>query len=108
MADFRFDTATRRSVSVADRSGTQVQTYGIVNDLTDIDIAPDSGYSAAPVTAAVRTGYVFQINEGDGFYRYGAIQVTAVGSNYIIFNWSYQTDPGNPELIRVGRIARMP
>jgi hypothetical protein len=30
---------------------------------------------------------------------YGAIRVTAVGPNYIIFDWSYQTDPGNPELV---------
>jgi hypothetical protein len=89
-------------------SGTKVQSFGIVHDLTDIDIAPVSGYSSAPVTALVRTGYVFQIDEGDGFLRYGALEVSAVGSNYIIFDWSYQTDPGNPELLRVGRIARMP
>jgi hypothetical protein len=89
-------------------TGTKVQTWGIVNDLTDVDIAPATGYSSAPATALVRTAYVFQIDEGDGFLRYGAIKVTAVGSNYIIFDWSYQTDPGNPELLRMGRIARMP
>jgi hypothetical protein len=89
-------------------TGTKVQSFGIVNDLTDIDIAPATGYASTPVTALVRTGYVFQIDVGDGFFRYGAIKVSAVGSNYIIFDWSYQTDPGNPELIRVGRIAGMP
>ncbi len=89
-------------------TGTKVQQFGIIDDLTDVDIAPASGYGSAPATASVRTGYVFQIDEGDGFFRYGAIKVTAVGSNYIVFDWSYQTDPGNPELLRMGRIASMP
>ena len=89
-------------------SGTKVQIFGAINDLTQVDIAPSTGYSSAAVTASVLMGYVFQLDDGDGFFRYGAIKVVAVGSNYVIFDWSYQTDPGNPELIRVGRIASMP
>ena len=89
-------------------TGTKILNFGTIDDLTDIDIAPASGYGTAPLTATVRTGYVFQIDEGDGFFRYGAIKVSAVGSNYIIFDWSYQTDPGNPELIRVGRTVAGP
>ncbi len=48
-------------------------------------------------------GYVFQITEPtvDAFFRYGALKVIALGPEYVIFDWSYQTDPGNPELIRV-------
>lgn len=89
-------------------SGTTVQVVSPVDQLTDIDFAPASGYQSAGAIASVRTGYIFQINEGDGFFRYGALHVSAVGANYVIFDWSYQTDPGNPELLRVGRIARMP
>jgi len=43
-------------------------------------------------------GYVFQRNEG-GAYHYGALRVTAVSRQYVIFDWSVQTDPGNPELV---------
>ncbi len=82
-------------------SGTKVQAFTPIDQLTDIDVAPAGGYGGGGLAAQVRTGYVFQMDEGDGFFRYGAIKVSAVGSNYIIFDWSYQTDPGNPELIRV-------
>jgi hypothetical protein len=36
---------------------------------------------------------------GDGFLRYGAVRVTHVGQTFLIFDWAYQTDPGNPELL---------
>ena len=37
--------------------------------------------------------------QGDGLVRYGAVRVSHVGQNFLIFDWSYQTDPGNPELL---------
>ena len=88
------------------RTGTTVQVYGAlaVEDLTSIDIAPDGGYGRTAVQAVPGFGYVFQMAaELDGFYRYGALRVTAVGSDYIIVDWAYQTDPGNPELARAIR-----
>ena len=30
--------------------------------------------------------------------RYGAIRVTHVGRKFMILDWAFQTDPGNPEL----------
>ena len=82
------------------RAGVTLQVYGSapVADLTDVDYAPDSGYSRAAITAAPMWGYVFQTTVGS-FYMYGAIRVTAVGPKYVILDWSYQTDPGNPELV---------
>jgi len=46
-------------------------------------------------------GYVFQIIDGTSLH-YGALRVTQVGRDYLIFDWSVQTDPGNPELLRAG------
>ncbi|HEY2806681.1 MAG TPA: hypothetical protein VGI92_12560 [Gemmatimonadales bacterium] len=91
------------------RSNTQVQMIGTtpVTDITDIDIAPVSGYSHAAVPAQPGFGYVFQMDEGDGFYRYGALRVVALGTNYVVFDWSYQTDPGNPELLRQYPVHRV-
>jgi len=84
------------------RTNTDMLRYSAspITDLTDIDIAPVSGYTRAPILATPGYGYVFRMDEGDGYYRYGAVRVTALGSNYIVFDWSYQTDPGNPELLR--------
>jgi hypothetical protein len=69
-----------------------------VDDLTSIDFAPATGYDRAMIQAVPGYGYVFQRNEG-GAYHYAALRVTAVSRQYVIFDWSVQTDPGNPELI---------
>ena len=83
------------------RSGTTIVRYGDspIGDLTDIDVAPETGYSRTPIEAVPGWGYVFQMDVGDGFYRYGALRVSHTGRDLIIFDWSFQTDPGNPELV---------
>jgi hypothetical protein len=80
-------------------SGTRMQVYGQVADLTSIDFAPAAGYSRNMFQAVPTYGYVFEIVEGTTL-RYGALRVTHVGRDYLIFDWSFQTDVGNPELIR--------
>jgi hypothetical protein len=70
--------------------------------LTSIDFAPAAGYSRDMIQAVPGYGYVFEIVEG-ATVRYGALRVTHVGRDYLIFDWSFQTDPGNPELqVRAG------
>jgi len=90
---------------VPQRANTTFQQFGAqpIHDLTAIDIAPVGGYARTALAAQPRFGYVFQMDEGDGYYRYGAVRVVATGTNYVIFDWSYQTDRGNPELIRTVR-----
>jgi len=86
------------------RSGTGIEPYanGPVADLTSIDIAPNISYSSAPIQALPGWGYVVEMSGGDGFARYGAVRVTHVGQSFLILDWAFQTDPGNPELV-VGR-----
>ena len=95
---------------VPEFSGTQIRLYSTspVADLTSIDSASATGYSRNMIQAVPGYGYVFQIVEGTTL-RYGALRVTHVGRDYLIFDWSFQTDPGNPELvIRAGQSVAMP
>lgn len=88
------------------RQGTGAEFYADipVEDLTSIDFAEDRSYASTPIEAAVGFGYVFEmVAEADDFARYGAIRVTHVGQEFLILDWAFQTDPGNPELIVAGR-----
>jgi hypothetical protein len=96
-----------------ERPGTGVEFYseGPVPDLTSIDGAPclpttdpnDCGaYSSAPIEAFTGMGYVFEMTSDDPddpFLRFGAVRVTHAGPSFLILDWSFQTDPGNPQLL---------
>lgn len=86
------------------RPNTTVALYGSVpvGDLTGIDYAPIDGYDVTGIEAVPGWGYVFEMSGGDGFARYGAVRVTHVGTDFLIIDWAYQTDPGNPELLVAG------
>jgi hypothetical protein len=90
---------------VPEFSGTSLRLYSNqpVADLTSIDFAPASGYSRNMIQAQPGYGYVFQIVEGTTV-RYAALRVTHVGRSFLIFDWSVQTDPGNPELLVHGNL----
>jgi len=92
------------------RVGTGVEFYDEipVGDLTSVDFAaciPDSSpdgcapYTTSPIEASPGFGYVFEMDGGDGFVRYGAVRVTHVGPTLVILDWAFQTDRGNPELL---------
>ena len=87
---------------VPEFSGTSMRYYSgaPVSDLTSIDFAPASGYSRNMFLALPGYGYVFQIVDGPTALHYAGLRVTHVGRDYVIFDWSVQTDPGNPELLR--------
>jgi hypothetical protein len=99
------------------RHGTGVEFYSDVpvEDLTSIDVAPClassdpsvcGAYRTTPIEAAPGYAYVFEMEAGDSFLRYGALRVTHVGRTFLIMDWAYQTDPGNPELLVGSRIGR--
>ena len=90
------------------RPGTGVEFYADtpLEDLTSVDVAPCIGttpgectaYETSPIEAAPGFGYVFQTVDGDEI-RYGAVRVNHVGQTFLILDWAFQTDPGNPELL---------
>jgi hypothetical protein len=84
------------------RAGTGVEYYdnnNPVEDLTSIDFAADRTYATSGILAIPGYGYVFEMDGGDGFKRYGAVRLSHVGHDFLILDWAYQTDPGNPELL---------
>jgi len=97
---YLFRDVTNELFFVPRRTGTTVALYGTepVGDLTEIDVAPLNGYDVTGIQVSPGYGYVFEMDGGDGFARYGAIRPTHVGRDFILLDWSYQTDPGNPEL----------
>jgi len=84
------------------RAGTGVEYYSEndpVEDLTSIDFADDLEYRTTGIQALPGFGYVFETDGGDDFVRYGAVRVLHVGTTFLIMDWAFQTDPGNPELL---------
>jgi hypothetical protein len=92
------------------RIGTGVEFYSTdpVGDLTSVDFAPclpgptpDSceAYPTSPIQASPGLGYVFELIDSGGRLRFGAVRVTHVGQTFLILDWAFQTDPGNPELL---------
>ncbi|MDQ3698643.1 MAG: hypothetical protein M3373_11570 [Gemmatimonadota bacterium] len=101
--DFRIERRPDGSLWFAPvRAGVRVALYGnsIVTDLTSIDVAPVSGYSTGAIEALPGYLYVFETLETDGLH-YGAVRVTHVSRDYVIVDWAYQSDPGNPDLHRM-------
>jgi hypothetical protein len=87
------------------RSDVAVTLYSTkpVTDLTSIDRAPTAGFGATAIQAVAGYGYVFRITKADGVH-YAGVRVAYVARDYVVFDWSYQTGPGNAELNR-GPIA---
>jgi hypothetical protein len=44
--------------------------------------------------------YVFRVQKTDGVH-FAAARVAYVATDYVVFDWSYQSAPGNAELSRI-------
>ena len=103
-ADFRVERRTDGSLWLTPvRADVRVALYSTlpVTDLTSIDVAPvRSAFAAGAIEAVPGYAYVFETSLADGLH-YGAVRVTHVSADYVILDWAWQSDPGNPELRRV-------
>ncbi len=90
-------------VAVPTDPPTQIQDYGYTRSLEEIDWAPESGWSNLGWVEAIRGhGYVVWTYDN----HFGAIRITDFQGEYIVFDWSYQTSEGNPELKGVPGLLR--
>jgi hypothetical protein len=100
--DFRID------VNASDSSlwlvplfaGDSLEQYGTIAiaDLDSIHTAPATGYSRDSLKAQLGFGYVFKRWQTTTTYYYAALRVTALTHQFVIVDWSIQTNPGNPDL----------
>lgn len=86
------------------RDDVRVMVYGDrpIVDLTTIDRAPSATFQPGSVEAVSGYGYVFSVKQADGTHV-AAVHVDYVARDYVVLDWSYQTAPGSPELLRADR-----
>ena len=70
----------------------------------DWTTAPLSGYSPVGVAIEPEFTYMWRVVESDGLARYAAVRVTLLGTDQagaelMIFDWAYQLQAGNPQLV---------
>ena len=83
------------------RTGVTMMLYSTkpVADLTSIDRAPATGFANVTIEALAGYAYVFRVQKADGVH-FAAIRVAFVTKDYVVFDWAYQSAPGNAELSR--------
>jgi hypothetical protein len=83
------------------RPGATMALYSTkpVVELTSIDRAPATGLSNVTIEALAGYAYVFRVTKADGVH-FAAIRVAFTTPGYIVFDWAYQSAPGNAELSR--------
>ncbi len=78
------------------RSDTWIQDFGYTESLDEITYAPEYGWSTTGVVEAILGHtYIFWIWDN----HFAKVRLSAIGPDYVIFDWAYQIDPGNPELV---------
>jgi len=93
---YGYDEAGEAPYLYIGRPGGLMQDFGYTTSLDDITYAPTDGWSSTGIVEAI-LGHVYIFWTWDN--HFAKIRVTSVTTNYIIFDWAYQVDPGNPELI---------
>lgn len=103
-ATFRFDEIDGVP-RIVPANGAEVIDVGFVDALGTgcfgqcLTFAPESGYLPEALQALVGDAYVFRIPRGaDRFF--GVIRVSHVAPGVLVFDWAFQTDEGNRELLR--------
>ncbi len=78
--------------------GTDLQPAGYVDSLDELDWAPDGGWSTEEADVVIlRTGHAYWVWTWEN--NYAKFRVQLVGEDFVVLDWAYQTDVGNPELV---------
>lgn len=79
---------------------------GVGADATCVDVAtaPTTGYTTDDMPLVIENSYVLRVQGSDGQIHYGVIRVTHLGTDQdgndlMIFDWAYQLQANNPDLV---------
>lgn len=97
--DIYFSVAGAGLRMVAPFVDTDIQDAGWASTLDAVDYAPGAGWSPTGTVELIAGHcYVVRIESG-GVYNFAKFRVTSVSSGQVVFDWAYQTDPNNGELM---------
>jgi hypothetical protein len=77
------------------RPNAEIQDMGYTSTLDDISSAPTVGWSVAGSVEAIE-GHTYVVRTAET--NYAKIRITGVFLHQLLFDWAYQTAPGNIEL----------
>lgn len=75
---------------------TDIQDMGWTSNLDAIDFAPPAGWSPTGSVELI-PGHAYVVWTRDN--HYAKFRVTSLSASAVVFDWAYQTDPGNGELM---------
>jgi hypothetical protein len=93
---FGYDDGTNTFYFFTGHPAGLIQDFGYTSSLDEITYAPQQGWSQTGVVEAIQ-GHTYIMHTWDN--HYAKFRVTAIGTNSVMFDWAYQVDPGNPELV---------
>ena len=97
--DIYFHSAGGVLTMVAPFVDTDLQDAGYASTLDAVDFAPSSGWSPSGIVELIPGHcYVARVATGSS-YNYAKFRVTSVNAALVVFDWAYQIDPDNRELL---------
>jgi len=85
------------------RAGVDIQDYGYVESMDEVDWAPTNGWALLPKTALIPGhSYIVRILDVQGRYNFAKIYIAELTPDHVTMDWAYQTAPDNPELVSTG------
>jgi len=89
------DTCSGIYYLVAGAYNNDIQDFGYINSLDDIDYAPEEGWSnTGKVEVIEGHGYVIWTNDN----HFAKVRIESICNDHVILSWAYQIDEGNREL----------
>ncbi|MCH7690887.1 MAG: hypothetical protein IIA17_07580 [candidate division Zixibacteria bacterium] len=104
-ADVYLDTVAGIFYINATDTLTDLQDMGYTESFDDIGYAPTTGWSENG-WAEVIPGHTYVIWTRD--FHYAKLRASTIGSDFVDFQWAYQLDQDNPELVGGNNITQKP